>query len=61
VHTAEFARYAGSPSGDEAVLDGAFGLAVTALDFLADPALRADVAAEFEAEGGVIDVVGLDR
>jgi amidohydrolase len=61
VHTAEFARYAGSPSGDEAVLDGAYGLAVTALDFLADAELRADVRAEFEAEGGVVDVVGLDR
>jgi len=61
VHTAEFAKYAGSPSGDEAVLDGAYGLAATALDFLADPALRADVVAEFEAAGGVVDVVGLDR
>jgi amidohydrolase len=61
VHTAEFAEYAGSPSGDEAVIDGAYGLAVTALDFLADPALRADVVGEFEAAGGVVDVLGLDR
>jgi amidohydrolase len=61
VHTAEFADYAGSPSGDEGALDGAYGLAMTALDYLADPELRADVAAEFAASGGVIDVVALDR
>jgi metal-dependent amidase/aminoacylase/carboxypeptidase family protein len=61
VHTAEFARYAGSTSGDEAVLDGAYGLAITALDYLADPDLRRDVSEEFAAAGGVIDVVGLDR
>ena len=61
IHTEEFASYAGSPSGDAAVLDGAYGLAMTALDFLADPAIRSDAAAEFEAAGGVVDVVALDR
>lgn len=61
IHTEEFAGYAGSPSGDAAVLDGAYGLALTALDFLADPAIRADAAAEFAAAGGVIDVPALDR
>jgi amidohydrolase len=61
VHTAEFARYAGSPSGDEGVLNGAYGLAMTALDYLADAELRSDVQAEFELAGGVADVVGLDR
>ena len=61
VHTAEFAEYAGSPSGDAGVLNGAYGLAVTALDFLSDPDLRADVDAEFAAEGGRLDVAGLER
>jgi amidohydrolase len=61
VHTAEFAGYAGSESGDRGVIDGAHGLAMTALDFLADAELRADVAAEFAAAGGVVDVPALDR
>ena len=61
VHTAEFAHYAGSPSGDEGVLNGAYGLAATTLDYLADPELRADVEAEFGAAGGRLDVAGLDR
>ena len=60
-HTVEFAGYAGSPSGDAGVLAGARGLAMTALDYLADPLLREDVAAEFAAEGGLVDVVALDR
>lgn len=57
LHTAEFAAAAGSATGDEAVLDGADGLALTALDYLADPALREAVHREFEAAGGAIDVV----
>ncbi len=61
IHTAEFAEYAGSSSGDAGVLNGAYGLAATALDYLADPALRADVDAEFESEGGPLDVAGLER
>lgn len=61
IHTAEFAKHAGSSSGDVAVIDGAYGLAVTALDYLADPDLRDDVSAEFAAAGGVTDVAGLDR
>ena len=58
LHTAEFAAAAGSPSGDAGVLDGAVGLALTALDVLADPALLASVEAEFDAAGGVLDVEG---
>ena len=61
VHTAEFASHAGGPGGDTGVLDGAYGLAITALDYLADEGLRADVAAEFAAAGGVVDVESLDR
>jgi amidohydrolase len=61
LHTAEFAEAAASAAGDAAVLDGAVGLALTALDVLADPALREAVRAEFESEGGVLDLEGLLR
>ncbi|MGY1810313.1 M20 family metallopeptidase [Blastococcus sp. SYSU D00669] len=56
MHTTGFAAAAASPAGDRAVLDGAVGLALTALDVLADPDLLAAVTAEFEAAGGVLDV-----
>jgi len=56
LHTSEFAAAAGSPDGDRGVLDGAVGLALTALDVLADAELLAAVTAEFEAAGGVMDV-----
>lgn len=61
VHTAEFARHAGGEGGDRAVMDGAYGLAMTALDFLADESLRHDVESEFMAGGGVVDVEALDK
>jgi amidohydrolase len=47
IHNAEFAKWAGSELGDKAVLDGAKALAMTALDFLCDGALRAEVARAF--------------
>ncbi len=56
LHTAEFAAAAGSRTGDRAVADGAVGLGLTTVDYLADDALRAAVHAEFEAAGGVVDV-----
>jgi amidohydrolase len=56
MHTTGFATAAASPAGDAAVLDGAVGLALTALDALADPAVLAAAKAEFEAAGGVLDV-----
>jgi amidohydrolase len=40
IHNPEFATYAGSPSGDAAVIDGAKALAMTAIDVLGDQALR---------------------
>ncbi|WP_432495662.1 amidohydrolase [Kineococcus gypseus] len=58
LHTAEFAAAAGSAGGDAGVLDGAVGLALTALDLLADADLLAAVRAEFEAAGGAMDVEG---
>ena len=56
LHTREFARAAGGPAGDAAAVDGAIGLALTALDYLSDAALRAAVRRDFEEAGGVLDV-----
>ncbi|MFR9727612.1 M20 family metallopeptidase [Saccharopolyspora sp. MS10] len=56
LHTSGFATAAGSAAGDRAVLDGAVGLALTAVDYLADERLRAAVRAEFEDAGGAVDV-----
>jgi amidohydrolase len=56
LHTTAFAEAAGGPAGDLAVRDGAVGLALTAVDYLADPALREAVHAEFAAAGGPLDV-----
>ena len=61
MHTTGFATAAASPDGDRAVLDGAVGLALTALDVLADPAVLAAAREEFQAAGGVLDVEGLLR
>jgi hypothetical protein len=53
IHNAEFTKYAGSESGDRAVLDGAKALAMTALDFFCDADLRAEVARAFaESKSG---------
>lgn len=58
LHTREFAAAADSPSGAAAVADGALGLALTALDWLWDPELRAAVENDFHHAGSVIDVEG---
>jgi amidohydrolase len=47
-HSPEFARYAASPSGEQAVLDGAKALAMTAIDILTSADLRSAMRAEFE-------------
>lgn len=49
IHNAEFARWAGSEMGDQAAIDGAKSLAMTAIDFFTDANLRADVKADFDA------------
>ena len=49
IHNPEFARHAGSPSGDAAALDGAKALAMTALDYLLDPDLRRRSREAFDA------------
>lgn len=48
-HSPRFAEYAASESGDRAVIDGAKALAMTAIDILTDPNLRAAMREEFEA------------
>lgn len=49
IHNAEFATWAGSPKGDEAVIDGAVALAQTALDLMADPDMLSRAKADFAA------------
>jgi metal-dependent amidase/aminoacylase/carboxypeptidase family protein len=47
LHTAEFAGWAGSESGDKAVLEGAKALAMTVVDLWLDPGALAEVRATF--------------
>ena len=47
IHHPEFARWSGSELGDKAVLDGAKALAMTAVDYVLDQALRERVADNF--------------
>lgn len=53
IHHPDFARYAGSESGDAAALDGARALALTAFDFLAEPELRAEAGKAFAVAKGL--------
>jgi amidohydrolase len=48
LHHPEFARWAASELGDRAALDGAKALALTAVDFLLDPALQRHAREAFE-------------
>ena len=61
LHPREMEEAAGSPTGDAAVLDGAYGLAAVVADYLDDADLREQVRADFESEGGVIDVEAMFR
>jgi amidohydrolase len=47
-HSPAFAEYAISAAGDQAVIDGAKALAMTAIDILANPDLRARMREDFE-------------
>ncbi|HJW42772.1 MAG TPA: M20 family metallopeptidase [Rhizomicrobium sp.] len=53
IHNPEFTRYAASETGDQAVIDGAKSLAMTALDLMADPAMLAQARADFAATAEV--------
>lgn len=56
LHTKEFAVAASSEAAERAAIDGAYGLAATAADYLADDDLARAVAEEFADAGGAIDV-----
>ncbi len=56
LHTRDFAAAAKTPAAESAALDAAYGLACSAVDFLVDDALAAEVAEEFARDGGAIDV-----
>jgi amidohydrolase len=51
IHTARFADYAKGPEGDQAVIDGAKILAMTAIDILCSESLRLAARQEFSAIG----------
>jgi amidohydrolase len=51
IHHPEFAKWAGSEMGDEAAVDGAKALAMTAIDFLLDEELRRRARQAFEGAG----------
>jgi len=53
IHNPEFARWAGSESGDAAALDGAKAMALTTAEFLLDPSLQADVRKAFDVSRGL--------
>ena len=59
IHSPEFTAHAKSEAADRGVVDGAIGLALTAVDFLTDTALQTSVAEEFDAAGGRLDVESL--
>jgi amidohydrolase len=48
IHNPEFEQWAGGEMGDEAAIDGAKALAMTAVDYLCDPRLRRRVRESFE-------------
>ena len=56
LHTREFAAASATDAAELGAIDGACGLALTALDFLCDATLRRSVAEEFAEQGGAIDV-----
>ncbi|WP_439817550.1 amidohydrolase [Zavarzinia sp. CC-PAN008] len=49
IHNPAFTHWAGSAMGDRAALDGAKALAMTAIDFMCDAALREEVVHAFDA------------
>lgn len=56
LHTRAFEAASRSESAFKGVVDGAYGLAMTAADFLFDDELAASVRDDFEAAGGRMDV-----
>jgi len=59
IHNPEFAKWAGGERGDQAVLDGAKSLAMTALDVLSDKTLRHKAHEDF-AKTGSLSAAAID-
>ena len=53
IHSPEFTKWAKSPSGDEAALDGAKALALTAAEFLTNKDLQKDTKKAFLISEGL--------
>ena len=53
IHNPEFAKWAGSELGDQAAIDGAKSLALTALDYLLDDELQTSAANAYEVSRGL--------
>ena len=53
IHHPDFAKWARSEMGDEAALDGAKALAMTAIDYLQDPALQEETRRAFAVSLGL--------
>jgi amidohydrolase len=51
IHNAEFEKWAGGEMGDQAAIDGAKALAMTAIDYLCDAELRQRIRENFEHVG----------
>jgi metal-dependent amidase/aminoacylase/carboxypeptidase family protein len=48
IHSVDFAEYAGSPAGDQAVVDGAKAMAMTVVDLWTSESLRQQMRDEFD-------------
>jgi metal-dependent amidase/aminoacylase/carboxypeptidase family protein len=57
LHSAEFATWAGSEAGRQAIIDGAMALAMTAVDVLTDVDFLRAVKAAFAADTGKLEVL----
>lgn len=53
IHNPEFAKWAASDRGDQAVLDGAKALALTAADYLLSPALQSEAKRAYDVSQGL--------
>ena len=53
IHNPEFEKWAGAEMGDQAALDGAKALAMTALDFLGDADLQQASQKAFDVSKGL--------
>lgn len=61
IHTEDFARHAGSESGDRAVVAGAKAMALTVVDLWTDPVLLDGVKQEFSRVASAVDVLGVTQ